>query len=40
MLVAWRTDTRGQVPVAEDRKVLTLIPKQRTLVDLVDRVAS
>jgi hypothetical protein len=40
MLVAWRTDTTGQVPAAESRTVLELIPKQRTLVDLVDRVAS
>ncbi len=40
MLVAWRTEHAGTVPAAESRTVLQLIPKQRTLVDLVDRVAS
>ncbi len=40
MLVAWRAENAGQVPADESRTVLTLIPKQRTLVDLVDRVAS
>src|SRR5881275_2323549 len=44
MRVAWRTDTMGanpgQAPAAESRTVLELVPKQRTMVDLVDRVAS
>ena len=44
MLVAWRADTMGAntgpAPAAESRTVLELVPKQRTMVDLVDRVAS
>lgn len=41
MLVAWRAEnTTGTAPVADSRTVLELIPKQRTMVDLVGRVAS
>jgi WhiB family transcriptional regulator, redox-sensing transcriptional regulator len=41
MLVAWRAEMNTEdLPVAESRTILALIPKQRTLVDLVDRVAS
>jgi hypothetical protein len=51
MLVAWRAENtnapcvRGEappkeIPAAESRTVLALIPKQRTMVDLVGRVAS
>jgi hypothetical protein len=40
MLVAWRADTTGETPASETGSVLELIPKQRSMVDLVDRVAS
>jgi len=45
MLVAWRNEVNGEVAAAasaamETSRVLKLIPKQRTMVDLVDRVAS
>ena len=40
MLVAWRAENVEEAPAAESRMVLQLIPKQRTMVDLVDRVAS
>src|SRR5256886_6058385 len=40
MLVAWRADTTGETPDGETGSVLELIPKQRPMVDLVDRVAS
>jgi WhiB family transcriptional regulator, redox-sensing transcriptional regulator len=41
MLVAWRAENMtGEAPPAAGRTVLELIPKQRTMVDLVDRVAS
>jgi hypothetical protein len=39
MLVAWRAET-GETPASETGSVLELIPKQRPMVDLVDRVAS
>jgi len=39
MLVAWRTETATDVPNNQST-VLELIPKQRTTLDLVDRVAS
>jgi hypothetical protein len=41
MLVAWRAEHAAErVPAVESRTVLRLIPHQRALVDLVDRVAS
>jgi WhiB family transcriptional regulator, redox-sensing transcriptional regulator len=45
MLVAWRSEVNGEVAAAASAavgtsRVLELIPKQRTMVDLVDRVAS
>ncbi len=41
MLVAWRAEnSTGEASPAAGRPVLELIPKQRTMVDLVDRVAS
>src|SRR5213082_3547575 len=36
MLVAWRAENVEEAPAAESRMVLQLIPKQRTMVDLVD----
>jgi hypothetical protein len=41
MLVAWRAENATvEAPPATGRTVLELIPKPRTMVDLVDRVAS
>src|SRR2546429_3338820 len=40
MLVAWRAEHAHEPPAAESRLVLQLTPKPRTMVDLVDRVAS
>ncbi len=40
MLVAWRAENAGEPPAEQSRTVLELIPKQCTMVDLVDRVAS
>ena len=42
MLVAWRNETAGEISPATvgTSTVLELIPKQRPMVDLVDRVAS
>jgi hypothetical protein len=42
MLVAWRNEAAEETVAATvgTSTVLTLIPKQRTLVDLVGRVAS